>query len=125
MKKLFSDSDEYEKQGKHKEYVRMSRRPGIGMNYFNQNMDKIYENDEMIMKTVKGNVGSFKPPKSFDKKFKDIHPKQWENIQKSRQKAAERSRKLQKELSDYTDLKKLEIAETEITRKINLLPREL
>ena len=128
MKKIFNEpksETEYAKIGKIKEFVRMSKRPGIGMNYFNQNMDKIYDTDELVMKTVKGNIGSFKPPKAFDRKFKELHPDQWELITESRRHAAERSNEIQKTLSDYTDKKLLEIKAENIMRIGKQLPRIL
>lgn len=128
MKKLTDEPKSetfYAQQGKIKEFIRMSRNPGIGMTYFNLNKEKIYENDEMIMKTVKGNTGAFKPPKAFDKKFKELHPEQWPKIQESRKQAAERSRHLEYELSDYTDLKRMEIKADKLNQIAKELPRIL
>ena len=115
----------YAEQGKIKEYVRMSRRPGIGMQYFNEHMHEIYKDDEIIMKTVKGNIGSIKPPKAWDKKFKDLFPEEYRELKISRQKAAERSRKIELTQSDYTDLERLLQKEDRINTIGNMLPREL
>lgn len=116
-----SDKREYYSQLKLPEYTRSSHR--MGMDYFEQHMDEIYKTDEMIMKTVKGNTGSFKPPKAFDKKFKELRPKEWRKIQRSRAKAAERSRKLQEEITDYTDLEMLKIKADRLQTKMQMLPR--
>ena len=115
----------YAEQGKIKEFVRMSRRPGIGMNYFNQHMKEIYKDDEIIMKTVKGNTGSIKPPKAWDRKFKELYPTEYWWIKRSRKEAAERSRLLELSQSDYTDLERLSINAEKIETKAKLLPREL
>ena len=128
MKKLNDEpkSDEwYANQGKLKEFVRMSRMPGIGMNYYKNHKMKIYENDSMIMKTVKGNTGAFKPPKACDKLFKEEYPLEWKKIEKKRKECAERSRKNSYYLSDYTDLEKLNMKATTVITKANMLPRTM
>ena len=103
------------------EFVRMSK--GIGFKYYERNKNKIYENDEMIMKTVKGNTGSFKPPKAFDRKFKEHDPKGFMKIQMSRKKAGERARKIKESLSNYTDLDNLRMNAENIQTKMSMLPR--
>lgn len=124
MKKLHTKNVyEYAEEGKLPEFVRMSR--NLGRDYYERNKLKIYEYDEVIMKTIKGNTGAFKPPKAWDKLFKKEHPEEWEKIRKSRLKAAERSKALIKQLSDYTDADKLQMEYEQITTKSKMLPREL
>lgn len=126
MKKIYEEenSDQwYAEHGKLKEFICMSRKPGIGMNYYQKNKFKIYENDSMIMKTVKGNTGSFKPPKAFDKLFKEEYPDQFEKIEKHRKKCAERSRRNSYRLSNYTDLERLQMKAEKVATKANMLPR--
>ena len=101
----------------------MSRRPGIGMKYYEANKLEIYKRDEMIGRTVKGKVNSFKPPKAWDKKFKDEFPEEWEKIKLSRKKPTERAERLEKELSNYTDLQKQKIATRKVLEKNSMLPR--
>lgn len=126
MKKLLdydkTDKD-YAKEGKLKEFVRMSRR--IGRDYYENNWKKIYDTDEIIQRTVKGNIGSLKPPKAFDRIMEREHPLEFEMIKQSRKKAAERSAQLQRELTDYTDLKQLELAAEKVAIKTKQLPRIL
>ena len=110
MKKLNQENDTrvYAEQGKLKEFIRMSRNPGIGMRYYNENKEKIYENDEVIQKTIQGKTSAFKPPKAFDRKLEKEMPELYEKIKESRRNAAERNRQLQKELQKgITDLEKL------------------
>lgn len=116
------DKEVYYKQGKLPEFIRMSN--GIGMDYLHKHLKEIYENDEMIMRTVKGNIGSFKPPKAFDRKFKELYPEKFKLIQKSRKKAGERARKMEKSLTDYTDRKMLELRAQNIITKAKMLPRD-
>lgn len=116
--------EEYAKQGKLKEFITMSRRPGIGNNYFNENMSKIYENDEIIIQTFNGSC-VVKPPKAWDKKFKELFPEAFEDLKRNRLEAMDRAQQLKRELSNYSDYERLKIDTEEIMRKGELLIREL
>ena len=107
--------------GKVPEFVRMSK--GIGFEYLTKNLKKIYTTDEIIMRTVKGNIGSAKPPKAFDRKLEQYNPDLYQKIKLSRQHAAERAEKLLHEVSDYTDHKNLILAAEKVKKKMQMLPR--
>ena len=101
MKKLDQENDArvYAEAGKIKEMIRMSRRPGIGMRYYEEHKDHIYETDSVVQKTIGGNISTFKPPKAFDRKFEKDNPEVWAMIKESREAAAERNRLFKKELN--------------------------
>ena len=122
-KKLNTESDktDYLKEGRYPEFIRMSK--GIGMDYVNENLESIYKNDEIIMRTVKGNLGSIKPPKAYDRILKEKNPKLYEKIKRSREKAKERADEILKSLSDTTDLMKLEQNARKLEQKMSMLPR--
>lgn len=125
-KKLNMESNSakwYAENGKMQEMIRMSRMPGIGMKYYQSHKLDIYENDSMVMKTVKGNTGNFKPPKSFDKLFKEEYPNEFKKIEKKRRECAERARRNEKYLSNYTDYEKLVMKGEKVAQKISMLPR--
>lgn len=126
QKKIFNNTKtiDYYASGKEPEFNRMSRRPGIGMNYYKLNKAKIYENDEIIMKTLHGNVAHVKI-KSFDRLFKEEFPEQFEKIQKRRKELADKTRKLSYTFTDLTDLEMLRLKEENVTTKSNMLKREL
>lgn len=63
QKKVGKEID-YDAVGIHKEYVRMSRNPGIGLPYLQQNAEKIYENDVIYLP----NGQMCTPPRYFDDK---------------------------------------------------------
>lgn len=125
-KKLTFDQDKeeiYYSQGRLPEFIRMSK--GIGKKYFETHKDQIYHTDEIIMKTVQGNTGSYKPPKVFDRWMEKLDPDFIHKIKISREKAGERAEKIEKELSDYTDLKRLQMKTENLNLKMNMLPREM
>lgn len=77
--------DYYEQSGLFPEFVRMSRRPGIGLQYFDENWRKLYEFDEMYLPNGK----TCKPVRYFDKKLKLSSPLLYEKIKFYRRKCAE------------------------------------
>ena len=127
MKKITDNTDKitYYENGMLPEFVRMSRRPGIGSNYYNNNWKAIYENDKLYVKNFHGETIEVKPPKAWDKKFKESHPQEWFNIKRSREEGAERSRKLIQEMTDMSDLQMLQMKAEEILTKGKMLPREM
>ena len=127
MKKITDDPDKtkYWANGMYPEFVRMSRRPGIGSKYFNENMETIYKNDKLYVKNFHGKTIEVKPPKAWDKKFKELHPKEWFNIQRSRKECMMRSKKLIQEMTDMSDLQMLHQKAEEILTKGKMLPREM
>lgn len=68
QKKLYrSDYDGiYTLRGQVPEYSLMSRRPGLGKQYYLDHKDEIYKNDEIIFKGSKNKVAPIKPPHFFD-----------------------------------------------------------
>ena len=127
MKKINEEdqSDKwYAENGKQKEFIRMSNRPGIGMKYYERNKMKIYENDGFAAKTVKGNNAIVRI-KAFDKIFKEEFPEEFEKIEKHRKECAERARKNSYKLSNYTDLERLQMKAEKIATKAKMLPRDM
>ena len=77
----------------------------------------------MIMRTVKGNIGSFKPPKAYDRLLKKENPQLYRKIENSRKHEIERRKEIEDQITGYTDLKKLEMKADRILLKANMLPR--
>ena len=122
-KKITFDRDKsiYYKQGKMPEFIRMSK--GIGFEWYQEHKDEIYKTDEIIMRTIRGNVGSAKPPKAFDRKFKEQFPEEFELIKQSRQTAAERADKLLQKQTDRTEYENLILDAEKVKTKMQMLPR--
>lgn len=76
MKKAYgSDKEDLVKLGLVPEFVNMSRRPGIGLDYFLANYDTMYDRDQIILPAIsKDKANIQRIPKYFDKKMKEIDP---------------------------------------------------
>lgn len=59
----------------------MSR--NIGMQYYEEHKEEIWKNDNIIMKTVKDNIGSCKPPKAFMRRCEKEDPETAARIKKN------------------------------------------
>lgn len=85
-------ADYYEQLGKLPEFVRMSRNPGIGRDYYEQHKDIIYDTDEMFLSTSKG-LQVVKPAKYYDKLYDLENPEKLFEIKEQRvERAKERAR---------------------------------
>lgn len=83
LKKVDSDID-YKLLGMVPEFLRMSRRPGIGESFFDLQKDKIYKNDEIWLSDKNMVSYKVKPPSYFDRKFKEIFPDEFKVIKDKR-----------------------------------------
>lgn len=71
--KKLGNGPDFERAGLYPEFARMSRRPGIGSSYFDNNFERIYSHDKVVLPST-GNLRSCTPPRYFDKKFEEIDP---------------------------------------------------
>lgn len=113
----------YESQGLLPEFVVMSRRPGIGGLFYDDNKDKIYEFDEIIQKSPDGGRKT-KPPKYFDHRLEQDDPELYKKIKDKRKEIAEYSKKLKLERTDLSYEELLKVEENVLKRKIQALKRE-
>lgn len=118
------DKETGEAIDKEKEFFRTSRNPGIGAYYFENNVEKIYDNDEIIIKNRAGTVSS-KPPKYFDRLLEKDNPEQLKAIKKERRKRQRDNIKAKQETTSNTQLEQLAIEERTLTNKTLKLIREL
>lgn len=100
----------YAIKGQNKEFFRVSRMPGIGKPYYDKYKEKIYKNDEIIIKNQEG-VIHCKPPKYFDALYQEENQKHWQEIKRKRQKQKKGLEKVMDEINSYTRLEQLEIKE--------------
>lgn len=118
------DKETGEAIDREKEFFRASRNPGIGAYYFEDNVEKIYNNDEIIIKNRAGTVSS-KPPKYFDRLLEKDNPEQLKAIKKERRKRQRDNIKAKQETTSNTQLEQLAIEERTLTDKTLKLIREL
>lgn len=77
----YCDPDSGELLYRKKEYTTMSRRPGIGKNFFDLYYNDIYPNDEI---TIAGKKHTFQPPRYYDGLYELIDADQFEGIKQNR-----------------------------------------
>lgn len=94
------------------EYTNMSRRPGVGSDWYDKFKSDVYPNDQIVIR--KGLI--CRPPRYYDNKFDKTNPNQFKKIQGKRQKQA----KLHSE--DSTDYR-LRVREAIKNKQFNLLVR--
>lgn len=107
------------------EFVRMSRRPGIAFKYYDENKDKFYENDEIVI-SVRGKARTIKPPRYYDKLY-DIDcddPFLMQDIKRKRAESARNSMKLQLERTSLSEQEYLAVKERNKISQIGALKRQ-
>lgn len=109
LKKQKGDSAEwyYNSKAIIPEFTQMSRKPGIGREYYELNKEEIYKNDEIALKKGK-KVQTIKPPRYYDTLYDIDNHDMMEEIKLNRRINAEK--KLETELS-HTTKKEWEIRE--------------
>lgn len=128
LKKRFGkDADNYYKsQGKIPEFTTMSRMPGIGRNYYEENKNTIYKTDEVFIKGKNGIIGT-KPSKYFDRLYEQDHPEEYKKIKRARERKNTLSTQILKDRVITTEniQKQREISGRNTEAKTKSLKREL
>lgn len=119
-------ADYYKQKGIESEFNLMSRRPGIGLKYFEENYDKIYKTDEVIYTNANNQAMTLKPCSYYDKKFDLIDSKHLEKIKESRTVRAVLHRENVLKYNDFKDNSSyLEYAEGLKKESCKILKRSL
>ncbi|QCQ85113.1 replication initiator protein [Blackfly microvirus SF02] len=95
------------------EYITMSRRPGIGKNWFEKFSSDVYPSDEIILKGKK-----YRPPKYYDRQYEILDPQAFDEIKSKREDNAK------KYIDDQTP-ERLNVKEQVILARISRLKRNL
>lgn len=121
MKKLDGDYAEfYETLGIEPEFSLMSRRPGIGLSYFEKNFEQIYETDSIVLSSD-GHGKVVKPPRYFDNRFELLDPEKMAAIKDKRSLVADNKRKALLALTDLDYLEVLEVEERKAKNRTAIL----
>lgn len=79
------DNSFFDSLGVNREFVEMSRKPGIGVQYYQEHKDEIYEHDEIILPaSSKDKPNIVRPPRYFDILYSEENPKQMVKIKAQR-----------------------------------------
>lgn len=104
------------------EFCLMSRRPGIGRQYYEDNKNRIYETDELIIKTKEGGK-SVRPPRYFDNIYEIEYPEKFEELKERRMEKSKALRKLKLAQTDLNYLDLLRVEESKKQRQVKALKR--
>lgn len=117
--------DYYASIGKEPEFVRMSRAPGIGREWYEQHKDELYKYDGKTYNVGPGKTVRAKPAKYYDKLFDIDNPEMMRHIKEVRLKAIEATiseirSKTSLEKGDYNKAQEaLALARTKILQSRN------
>jgi len=101
-KKITGDSAQMYYNGLQPEYATMSRRPGIGLKYFEKYKKEIIDNDGIIMR---GGL-KMRPPRYYDKKREEINAQEMEVTKKMRKSSVNIMNNTPKRLAVREQIKK-------------------
>lgn len=103
------------------EFTRMSRKPGIGRDYYEAHKD-MFELDEVFMKKKNGTI-KLKPARYYEKKYDLENPKELEKIKKHRREIAIQNRNVELSKMSISYDEYLESKEKAKLKKAALLKR--
>lgn len=113
----------YDSLGIPPEFTLCSRRPGIGRLYYEDNKDKIYENQEIFLKDSKRGR-KIRPPKYFDRLYEIDEPETYLNIKQDREDFALINKYLRGNLTSLNYIDMLYSDEQILEAKIKALKRK-
>lgn len=104
------------------EFSLMSRRPGIGRKFFDENSSSIYDTDSIYLSTMKGGI-KIKPSRYYDKLFDVEQPDVYQKVKSVRKERSEliKAQKLAQTNLSYLDL--LSVEERNFKEKVKSLKR--
>lgn len=106
-------------RGQVPEFSLMSRRPGIGRQYFEDKGDEMFDKEKIFLATLNGSV-EIKPPRYFKKLYKNVHEDRYSERVK---KLLQRSEDVEDAKTTVTDLdkeKQLLAEESNFSKKLGL-----
>jgi len=83
LKKITGDKADDHYQGRKPEYVTMSRRPGIGADWYDKHHREVYPSDSVVLRGKE-----MLPPPFYDKLLEKADPTLFEKIKRERASAA-------------------------------------
>ena len=102
------------------EFTLMSRKPGIGRDYYEENKDKIYEDGRIILSDIKG-VKILRPPKYYDKLYDIDSPLEFEEIKEQRFEYMNNKKQMELDGTDLDYISYLKVKESKLRDKTKIL----
>lgn len=115
-------AEEYFLNGLEPERINMSRKPGIGMNYYNTHKRKILDEQQYKI-DFHGQRKEVATPKAFKRKFKEEYPEEYEKIQEKIKEKMYRTNKIRMSNTTKTINEQLQIEERTLINKTHMLQR--
>lgn len=112
LKKITGEKAAEHYNGRHKEYITMSRRPGIGRDFYNRFSADLYNHDQCVVRA--GFLA--KPPKYYDNLFEIDNPSDFGVIKAQRRQAAIDNKLSEERLNTLSEIQKIKTKK--IPRKI-------
>lgn len=114
----------YDTYGIQPEFVVMSRKPGIGREYYDDYNLKIYSTDEVFITSNKGGQ-RHRPPRYFDKLFEEDMPEHFAFLKDQRRDLAEEHKRLKLESTSLDYVEMLNVENDNLESRLKKLHREL
>lgn len=102
------------------EFVLMSRRPGIGRGFYEQNRDRLYQFDSVYLSGEKGSK-EIRPPKYFDRLMENDDPDTIENLKALRKVIADEQYLITAGNSDLSYLEQCKVKELYAINRTKIL----
>lgn len=116
----------YDDQGILPEFTRMSRMPGLARSYYDENKDKIYSLDSLVISSGYGKVLEVKPPKYYDRIFDIDNPEILSIIKEKRLSISKDNEIYRKNHTSIKDLSEyLCLSENKKLTQLKRLPRSV
>lgn len=125
-KKMYGEyaEDYYKSKGQIPEFINMSRKPGIGRAYYDENWEKIYKDDEIILEMKQGLAQAVPPCKYYDRLFDVEHHEELEQIKAKRKEKAIENKKVTMSKMSISEKEYNEIKERTLHEKFKHLKRD-
>lgn len=103
----------------------MSLKPGIARTYFDENSEKIYKYDQIIITGADGIAKKVRPPRYYDNLYDIFSPEDMQRVKEVRIVSGRNSRRQIEERTSLSRNEYLEVCENKLLHNVKSLPRNL